>query len=198
MALASRYKPTLRAIDNQSSGNRGTKTVRMANSSTHRVGGFIDPHTGTNGAQTFTADQPIRGVVEDILTFRDGGYQSVFDAKIVPGTLTLPTNTTPGIYATTASNVTASFPDLLVYSDIQAGDVLTVFLTVAGGTLSTRGTTSASAVLNNFIEPNPSHSHTLLETTANATATGLQFQIVGFQASTNTVDVKLKNANGTI
>jgi hypothetical protein len=198
MALASRYNPTVRSVENGSNGNRGFKNVVMASSSTHVIGGLFDPRSGTAGAQTFAANQKVRGVVVDIQTFQSGNYISVFEAPSVPGTLVQPTATVPGKYTTTASNATATFPDIIVYEDININDSFDVYLSNGSGVPVNRGTTAASAVINNYIEPDPNYPYMVLESGASATATGLNFQIVGRPANLTQVTVKLINSDGAV
>jgi hypothetical protein len=192
-----RYRPYVLSMENGSNGDRGSKTTTIANSQTLTVGSFFDPNTGTAGARAYIANQAVRGIVLDIETFYNGNYISVFDAPITPGTVTQPTATVPGKYATTASNVSQTNPDRVVYEPIHFNDEVEAFLTTGtAGALATRGTTAASNVLNNFIEPDANFPYMLLETSANAAATGLNFQIVGLGPTINQVVVKLINPTG--
>jgi len=197
MAQVTKYLAEVRSLENTSGGNRGTQTIKMANSSVQYVGNFFDPFSGANGAQTFAANQNVRGVIVDILTFRNGGYISVWEADGTPGTLVQPTSTLPGRYTTIAANVTSEAPDLLVYETIALNDRVRCTLSNGSGIPVVRGTTPASNLLNNFLEPDPNYPYMLLESGANVAATGLCFQIVELPAATSQVIVRLINPNGT-
>jgi hypothetical protein len=199
MALIARFIPRVLSLENTSNGNRGHKTVKMANSASLYIGSFFDPRTGADGAQSFTANQKVRGVVKDIQTFQNGSYISVFEAPTVSGTLVQPTATVPGKYTTTSSNVSLATPDIIVYEEIMLADEIEAYITTGtAGALATRGTTTGSDKLNYFIEPDPNYPYLLLETGANVSATGLCFQIVDIPTNTNQLIVKLINADGAV
>lgn len=193
-----RFAPKVISLDNKTRGDRGTLRVRMANSASLYIGSFFDPFTGTNGAQTYTANQRVRGIVVDILTFSEGSYISVGDAVTTPGVVVNPTNTVPLRYTAPSDNVTRVNPDLVVFDQITSGDRIEAYLTTGtSGNLATRGTTAASGVLNNYLEPDVNFPYMLLETGANAAATGLNMQIVGLPVdSDNKILVKLINDDG--
>jgi hypothetical protein len=199
-----RFAPSISSFENAGLNNRGTKTVKMANSASLYIGSFFDPRTGTNGAQSFAANQKARGIVTNIYTQSAGNYISVFDAPALRAGTTLvnATNKLPGKYTTSSDNASLAEGafDYVEYIEILPGDRVRAYLsTGTAGNLATRGTTAASAVLNNFIEPDPNYPYMLLESGANATATGLNFQIVGFPTGLpNMVLVSLINADGSV
>jgi hypothetical protein len=177
------------------------KEVKMASSSTQYIGAFFDPYTGTNGAQTFSANQKIRGIVKDILVYVDGQYMSVSDAAAkqltLSGTFTKSTSLLNDKYVTTASNATATYPDKIVFEEINITDQVIAYLGATGVPVK-KGTTTGSDLLNYFLEPDPTYQHMLIESGVNSSATGLTFQIVGFTKNDKQVIVKLINADGAV
>ena len=136
------------------------------------------------------------------MTFFNGQYVSVADLAtrgvVMPGTYVAPTGVFNAKYTTGAANVTAAYPDKVVYEplDITSSCVATLG---ASGVPVVRGTTANSNVLNTFIEPDPTYPWMLLESGVSATATGLNFQIVGRDQSSKTkVIVKLINDTGAV
>jgi len=177
------------------------KTVKMASSSTHYIGAFFDPFTGTNGAQTFSANQKIRGIVKDILVFVNGAYMSASDCNTkgitMTGTFTKSTSTLNDKYVAGSSNATATNPDVILFEEINITDRVLAFLGGTGATV-TRGTTTGSDLLNYFIEPDPTYPWMLIESGTNSSATGLTFQIVGLPKNNKQVIVKLINSDGAV
>jgi hypothetical protein len=177
------------------------KTVKMASSAVAFIGQFFDPYTGTNGAQTFSANQKIRGIIKDILVYLNGQYMSVSDANAkdltLSGTFVKSTSLLNDKYTTGASNATATFPDLILYEEINITDQVIAYLGATGVPVK-KGTTTGSDLLNYFIEPDPTYQHMLIESGVNSSATGLTFQIVGFTKNDKQVIVKLINADGAV
>jgi hypothetical protein len=167
-----------------SQGHQANRTVRtqvIANSAKMFIGGLFDPSTGTAGAQAYTANQVVRGFITNIKTWSGGGYISVFDAATVPGTLQLATNEVNGAYTTISTNADSATdrPDIIEYIALEFGDEIELDLVNnSTGARVNAGTTPASAVRNNFIEPSPNFHYGLDESTANTSASGRNFQIV--------------------
>lgn len=203
MADLFRNAPRLISLDNGSTGQRGTRRVKMANSSVHYVGEFFDYGTGTDGAQTFAANQAVRGIVVGILT-KQGANGTIPVGDVLnttyKGTYVAPTATLPAKYTATSNNVTVAKEELLYYT-LNIGDRVEAVLGNGSGGIATKGTTTGSDKLNYFIEPDPNYPYMLLESSTNASATGLTFKIVGFPEGDTTnsrVIVELINATGAV
>ena len=197
-----RNAPRIVSLANSSTTGMEQRTVQMANSSVHYAGELFDYGTGTNGAQTFAANQAVRGIVTNFKIRQGNGYINAGDAAIVnpAGTYVAQTTTLPAKYTASASNVTVA-KDLLAYYPLNIGDRIEIQLGNGSGALATRGTTTGSNLLNYFIEPDPNYPYMLLESSTNASATGLNFKIVDFPKNDPTnswVIVELINATGAV
>lgn len=198
MSKATLYRPIVMSVENKSNGNRGTDRYPMANSAAIYFGSLFDPFTGTDGAQTPAANQKIRGVVRGIVTAVGGGnFQDVTEAVTVPGTLTAATASLPAKYTTASDNATTR-KDWVEYDLINVGDVVRVTLSNGSGVPVRRGTTAASAVLNNYIEFDDTYPYMMLESSANSSASGKNWQIVGFPRNPYQLDVRLINSDGAV
>jgi len=194
--------PDVRALDNGTTGNRGTRTVKLANSSVHYIGEFFDPATGTDGAQTFTANQAVRGVISDIKVKQGANYLSLGDVSIVsyPGTHVAPTATTARKYTASSDNVTVA-KDYAIYHPLEIGDRVVATYGNGSGAIAVKGTTTGSDKLNYFCEPDPNYPDMILESGVNASASGLCFKIVDFPQNDPTgskVILELINATGAV
>lgn len=176
--------------------------VPMANSALLFFGSFFDPFTGVNGAQGFVANQRVRGVVTDIEVWYNGNYVSIAYLATIPGVVftgvyIAPTGVFPARYTTSSTNVTATYPDRVIFDEITIDDKVEAVLGAVGVPVA-RGTTAASNVLNNFLEPDPVYPWTLIESGVSAVATGLNFQITERSDYKNRTIVKLINADGAV
>jgi hypothetical protein len=204
MADLLRNAPDLITLDNTSTGNRGTRKVKMANSSVHYAGEFFDYGTGTDGAQTVAANQAIRGIVSSILVRQGAGKATIPVGDVLntsyKGTYVAPTSFVPAKYTASSTNVTVAKEELLYYP-INIGDRIEASLSNGAGGLAVKGTTTGSNLLNSFIEIDPDRPWLLLESSTASSATGLTFKIVGFPDNDPTgtsVIVELINATGAV
>lgn len=185
-------------------GNKApiTHEVVIANDAVIHWGTFCDPYGNTDGVLAYADGQNVRGVVTDILTYTSSGYVSVAElidkgASVRSGTsYTALTNTENAKYTTSSDNESLDNPDIVVFHEININDSVEAFLGDAGTPVA-KGTTAASAQINTYIDVEVARPYMLDESTANATATGLTWQIVRAGSSNETVIVKLVNADGS-
>jgi hypothetical protein len=178
-----------------------TSRVPLASNASMRIGSFFDPFTGTNGAQTFVANQNVRGVVVDIMIYVGNQYVSLTDyiSKNGEGAAGTILNATaiqnPG-YTAPSGNVGRLNPDLVVYEEINIGDKVEAYLGNSSGVVIPRNNTTGT--LNNFIEPSVNHPWLLDGPGASTSNSGLCFRIVERHRNPNKVTVMLLTASGSI
>jgi hypothetical protein len=200
MADIKRFAPEIRSIDNRGTGDRGTETANVVSGQTYHIGSFFSPNVGTNGANGYAANQAVAGVIEDIETLVGLNYISVFDIPnaLSAGTVVQATNNAPARYVAVSGDTGGK--TRIRFRRITANDQVVAYLSEAG-VLTARGTTPASNVVNNFIEPDATAPWTLQESSANTSATGRNFRIVAIPlkapAQNLKVIVQLINNDGS-